>query len=1489
LRPYTVVNDEHLLAGIAREIESADVIGLDLETAKIGGGGSFDPLTGRVRLCSVNTGQGLYIIDLYKTKTLGPVVDAFRRTKGVTVGQNMKFDQKWLLWHFDLEIGKLFDTFRASSIIYAGLPGLKHDLWSLYKRELGEAATVEDLGGSDWDGTLTQRQLDYAADDIDKLPRLRDVLKKKIVDARLVKIAQLEFNAVLPEACMELNGFFLNKDMWLTRTASDRVQLERLRASLLSKLPNPSNQLGLFGPASFNLDSTDQILRSFHMLGVKQKWKDPETGLTKTVPLMDTKEMTLAMEADRWPILKEFIEYRGYAQSVKAFGEEYLKNIHPTSGRIHSSYFPFTDTGRYACVAPWTPVRTREGAKPILDVRVGDEVWTHKERWRRVLAFLPQGSLQTYAVTFSTGDILTCSASHRLLLSDGNWRTVGEMFHERFQDLGAEHGKSAGSTEPLPQPRNPKAGGHCEDTGDDRTQCPSGGAALLARSRAQGTCSGALLGLEGGRAEPDARQDERGASQLDRRVRRRSRLPDMPVEREETICPPHCDDGVFGTVDPTRRDGRASHRREPEEQLSGQSCAGHRARAPGYSLFAGEGQHVVAVEEINLAGRLEVYDLTVEDDESYDTYGVFSHNCRGPNLQQVPRGGAFRDCFRAEPGRTLAVADWSNIEMRIVAEISKDPVLIKVFRDDRDAHYATASLVTGKPESEIQKAERQQAKPVNFGFCIAEGQRVLTQDGLIPIESVRDWHVVWDGVEWVTHDGLIDRGMQPVQTYDGLTTTPDHEVFTDDGHRISMREAASPLRPRRIAVGAIGLDPVGYTAFDRQGRTAASQPEVRRGHLRPLHPNPLDSGRQHTGAEDDQLHLPREVQRSPIRDLGRALRLYGAALSSGYARLVAQLQGTRDSGLVPVEGAVHSLGSGELPGLQLQGAGLRPNGQQRALRAIEPSAGDALGKLEEPLPLARVYDLLNAGPRHRFTVEGKVVSNCYGMQAARMVLYAKQGYGVNMTEATARTFRRKFFEAYAGIDSWHRLAMDSGKRQRETRTAWGRRRIIKDEKAHNEFYNCLDADTEALTARGWVKGFDLAPDDVLLTKNLETDALEWQGMLDLKLWPDYEGPLVEFRSKSFHAVSTPEHRWLVTNKATGRNECRTTANLSQHGDHRIHRTGRCLTAGVGLYTDDFVDLCGWFLTDGTGIFAPRKRTPPKAVVRLFQSARANPTKVAEIDALLVRMGVRYGRYFYAKHGEIVTWQLEKDTSALLLQLFPERVLTSSFLQSLTGEQARQIVKTMLRGDGTTDATNGKQSFCSRSEYAAGMFQVLLTLAGKASSLHAHDYSGLSPPPLSAKMKNRPRRGRYWTVNILRRDKVQVTAAQRTEYVARQPVWCPVVPNSYFVARRSGHVFITGNSPIQGTGADGLKVAIRNVYDRLKKLAGRTPLLGKGAKCAPVHMVHDEIVCEHDDDPELEIHVRQELHDGMIEGIAPMLPSVPTRAEVGGGRSWASKS
>jgi len=99
--------------------------------------------------------------------------------------------------------------------------------------------------------------------------------------------------------------------------------------------------------------------------------------------------------------------------------------------------------------------------------------------------------------------------------------------------------------------------------------------------------------------------------------------------------------------------------------------------------------------------------------------GRFS--CSDPNLQQIPRGAEFRSCFIPDQGHKMVIADYSQIELRVAAEISKDVRMIAAYQQGQDLHRLTASLITGKPIDEVTTDERQAAKAVNFGLIYAMG------------------------------------------------------------------------------------------------------------------------------------------------------------------------------------------------------------------------------------------------------------------------------------------------------------------------------------------------------------------------------------------------------------------------------------------------------------------------------------------------------------------------------------------------------------------------------------------------------------------------------------------------------------------------------------------------------------------------------------------------------------------------------------------------
>lgn len=151
-----------------------------------------------------------------------------------------------------------------------------------------------------------------------------------------------------------------------------------------------------------------------------------------------------------------------------------------------------------------------------------------------------------------------------------------------------------------------------------------------------------------------------------------------------------------------------------------------------------------------------------------------------------------RTALEAPPGKRFIVADFSAIEARVIAWLAGEEWEMKAFAEGKDIYCATASAMFGVPvvKHGVNGELRQKGK-VAVLACLAEGQLVLTDKGLIPIEKVTKDMKVWDGQQFVHHDGVIYKGERKVITYEGLTATPDHLVWIEGNDRpVHFIEAA---------------------------------------------------------------------------------------------------------------------------------------------------------------------------------------------------------------------------------------------------------------------------------------------------------------------------------------------------------------------------------------------------------------------------------------------------------------------------------------------------------------------------------------------------------------------------------------------------------------------------------------------------------------------------------------------------------------------------
>ncbi|WP_333853084.1 DNA polymerase I [Epilithonimonas sp.] len=111
-----------------------------------------------------------------------------------------------------------------------------------------------------------------------------------------------------------------------------------------------------------------------------------------------------------------------------------------------------------------------------------------------------------------------------------------------------------------------------------------------------------------------------------------------------------------------------------------------------------------------------------------------------PNLQNIPirtlRGQQIRGAFVSDEGKKIISADYSQIELRLIAEISGEQNMIKAFQNGEDIHVSTAAKLFNIPLEEVTKTQRSQAKTVNFGIIYGQGAFALAeQTGLSRSEA----------------------------------------------------------------------------------------------------------------------------------------------------------------------------------------------------------------------------------------------------------------------------------------------------------------------------------------------------------------------------------------------------------------------------------------------------------------------------------------------------------------------------------------------------------------------------------------------------------------------------------------------------------------------------------------------------------------------------------------------------------------------------------
>ena len=433
-----------------------------------------------------------------------------------------------------------------------------------------------------------------------------------------------------------------------------------------------------------------------------------------------------------------------------------------------------------------------------------------------------------------------------------------------------------------------------------------------------------------------------------------------------------------------------------------------------------------------------------------------------------------RTAFIPKPGYKFIVADFSAIEARVLSWIAKEQWRMDTFASGGDIYCATASkmfhcnVVKHGENGEL----RQKGKAAELA-CIAEGELVLTNHGLIPIEKVTLDDLVWDGTEWVQHDGIIYKGEREVITYEGLTATKDHLVWVEGqsrpihfgvaaasgAHLVQTGDGRRAIRlgenykPRKTVEQADESLLCSNSVYGMWSDTMAAQDKLNQRQIKRL-PELFKTetntimARQKVDGSETQM---RESQRSGISSLWRTrnkvrlpqchrgrtvfnIKVWNTGSVNGdrpnrYKRRLCSGQFTicRPSNKLceSAEKRIEQIRA-KILALCSQCSSTkaipRINEGRNNTRCGESSVREKK-KLETDRRTTRLYDIRNAGRYHRFTVSGKLVHNC-GYGGSRGALISMGALESGMKEEELKPLVDAWREANPNIVKlWH--AVDS--------------------------------------------------------------------------------------------------------------------------------------------------------------------------------------------------------------------------------------------------------------------------------------------------------------------------------------------------------------------------------------------------------------------------------------------------------------------------------
>lgn len=640
-----------------------------------------------------------------------------------------------------------------------------HSLQQAAHRHLEVWLEKDDLQDSDWSAReLSEEQLIYAGRDAAVLLPLREILLQLLARNRLLEVAQIEFDCIPAVVEIELSGmpFDADRARKIKDDASARCEELRKRLAEIAResgfkaVPKKSKKKRAGLPCDLNPDSSVDVVECLRVLGEREGILDGGRFVVggEEFPI-ESMDETLARLSSRLPDgspMREFIEnLREYRSAKKTydFTKKWLELLHPKTGRLHADLrqinpqgvgrFSASNPNLQQCYDEETEILTESGWKRFRELRQGEKVAQFDPESGNVSFTTPEA----YIVREYEGEMIHITHKHIDLLVTPDHRCL-----VIYRKTGKYYVREA--------KKFPKDGLilHGGEYDFGKKEVPKPFITLLCATQADGSWHNGGINF----IFRKKRKLERLLQALKELGVPYSfqTLKGYPNTWKVRVLKSSIVDQMYHFLGSEKKFGpwllkwtRQSAEAFLEEVFfwdgwwAQKSCystrvkenadwvqivailLGKRAKTGiydwvakhyGYSLnyrvyvTNRNYSHVAYSQVVNEPYKGKVYCVTVPTG-----FVIVRRNGNPVVCGNCPRGSEIRALFHASESRKLVVADYSNIEMRIMAELSKDRNLLEAFRRGADVHRLTAAAVSGKLEGDVTKEERQAAKSVNFG------------------------------------------------------------------------------------------------------------------------------------------------------------------------------------------------------------------------------------------------------------------------------------------------------------------------------------------------------------------------------------------------------------------------------------------------------------------------------------------------------------------------------------------------------------------------------------------------------------------------------------------------------------------------------------------------------------------------------------------------------------------------------------------------------